>query len=719
MKRPSISLACIMKNEAHNLPILLGSVKDCFDEILITDTGSTDDSVEVAKKLGAQVTHFEWCHDFAKARNASFEPVKTDYVMWLDLDDSLQNREAFIEWRDNAMEFADYWLATYHYAYDANDKPVCSFVRERVLNTAFKFNWRYFIHEGVIPASNYYRQPRISKNDIWSVRHRRSPSDLQQDRGRNLKIFEHNKDRLDARMKYYYGKELFENDKPLDGIRFLTDAQADPDLQGHDRVLCIQYSCYAAMAMNQFNTAIHFAYLGLEFEPNRAEFYNIIADCQMKMGKVIEAIPAYNAAKNCIMPQNVGPIFLQSHAYTTHPREMLAKIYGNIGNIDRSIAEAEEAASMGSVHAANEILPPLRKAKQFSYMRPAGEKTNGDIVISCPHPGPWEWDGKLYREKPLGGSETAAVEMAERLSRLTGRKTIVFNHRQKEITHAGVEYRPANLMADYFMNETPEVHIAWRHNIKLTNARTYLWQHDLMTTGAENTAVYEKAFCLSPFHARYVHSMQGVPFDKIWVTKNGIDSKRFTSPLPVKDPFKVVFASSPDRGLDRAIRIMDRFVEKYPKLTLEIFYGRENLRKYGLGQLADQLDRMIAARPWCIDRGFTEQNKMIETFKRSAIWLHPCDFIETFCLTSLETTLSGMYAVTRRLGGLQDTLKPFEEAGWATLLDHDCVTEEEYTAYAKAFESALLERKWEKPVLDPKQFDWDEVAKSWVEYLRL
>src|SRR5690348_4156557 len=119
MGRPSISLAMIVKNEAENLPALFESIKDCFDEVHVTDTGSTDGTVELLQRLGAKVHHFDWVHDFAAARNKSFEPVKTDFVMWMDGDDVLSNPEMFKIWRQDVMHLADYWFAPYHYAHDA------------------------------------------------------------------------------------------------------------------------------------------------------------------------------------------------------------------------------------------------------------------------------------------------------------------------------------------------------------------------------------------------------------------------------------------------------------------------------------------------------------------------------------------------------------------------------------------------------------------------
>ena len=152
MKRPTISMAMIVKNEAENLPRIFKSIEGCFDEIHITDTGSTDDTVKIAQELGAKVHHFGWCDDFAMARNVSFEPITTDFVFWMDGDDVLENREEFINFRDNVMDLADYWVANYIYSSDASGKPMCTFARERVFRTSKKMRWRYFVHEGVQPS---------------------------------------------------------------------------------------------------------------------------------------------------------------------------------------------------------------------------------------------------------------------------------------------------------------------------------------------------------------------------------------------------------------------------------------------------------------------------------------------------------------------------------------------------------------------------------------
>lgn len=83
----SLSLCMIVKNEADVLPRILSPMTNIADHILIADTGSVDQTKEIACKYGAQVFDFPWCEDFSAARNFLLEKVRTDYWMWLDADD--------------------------------------------------------------------------------------------------------------------------------------------------------------------------------------------------------------------------------------------------------------------------------------------------------------------------------------------------------------------------------------------------------------------------------------------------------------------------------------------------------------------------------------------------------------------------------------------------------------------------------------------------------
>ncbi len=91
--RHTISVCMIVKNEAERIERAIQSVLPFADEVVVVDTGSTDDTVNIAKKLGAKVGFFQWCDDFAAARNASIDLATGDWIMWLDADDYIPHSE--------------------------------------------------------------------------------------------------------------------------------------------------------------------------------------------------------------------------------------------------------------------------------------------------------------------------------------------------------------------------------------------------------------------------------------------------------------------------------------------------------------------------------------------------------------------------------------------------------------------------------------------------
>lgn len=84
-----LSFCAIVKNESQHLSRCLASVKPYVDELIIVDTGSTDATVAIAQDYGAIIGHFDWCNDFAAARNYALSLVTGDWVLVLDADEEL------------------------------------------------------------------------------------------------------------------------------------------------------------------------------------------------------------------------------------------------------------------------------------------------------------------------------------------------------------------------------------------------------------------------------------------------------------------------------------------------------------------------------------------------------------------------------------------------------------------------------------------------------
>lgn len=84
-----ISVCIITKNEADKLEKCLGALSAYPFEIVVVDTGSTDNSVEIALKYTNSVYHYEWNDNFSDARNFSISKAKNDVVLILDTDEFL------------------------------------------------------------------------------------------------------------------------------------------------------------------------------------------------------------------------------------------------------------------------------------------------------------------------------------------------------------------------------------------------------------------------------------------------------------------------------------------------------------------------------------------------------------------------------------------------------------------------------------------------------
>lgn len=715
MSKPSLALAMIVKNEAENLPVLFESIKDCFDEIHITDTGSTDGTIDILKSLGAKVHHFDWVNDFAAARNASFDPVKTDYVMWMDGDDVLAKPDAFKMWRQDVMHLADYWFAPYHYAHNEKGESVCTFIRERVFKTAKKPAWKYFVHEGVIPKQGSIMQ----QVGAWHIKHRRSAADLAKDKSRNLDLFLKNKDQLDARMRYYFGKEYFENGKPFEAVMELQKAIADPSLLLHDRLLAMQYLCYGFISLNQHSKALDMAHMGLMLAPNRAEFHCIVGDSHCRLGKPLDAVPSYQAARFC-NPNAMGlmsqAIFSSMSNYTSYPNNQLAKIYGQVHAFDEAIGHAQESVMKFHDIEAQGILSQLLQMKDIQTIY-KNAKPCEDIVFTTPPQTAYEFDPGIAEKRSMGGSETALIEMARELRKQSGRPVRVFSMRSDHKTFEGVDYIPISQAAGYFKENKPHFHVAWRHTYKLTDAPTFIWSHDLQTPGVEHGQNYDKVLCLTPFHKRYMALTQGVPAEKIHLTRNGVKPERFIEIMD-KDPYRFVFGSSPDRGLIRCMKVLDRVRKVYPQVNLHVHYGIEHLDKYGLGALKAELEKMMHERKdWITYHGATEQSKLMESYKKSAYNIQPSDWIETSCISARELMYCGVYAMFRDVGGVSDTLRDAHDAGMALLVDREGVTDEDLDYYADQAIQAIKEERYKRIRSSPEEWSWAGVAKQWLSEL--
>jgi glycosyltransferase involved in cell wall biosynthesis len=143
-----ISAALIVKNEQERLGRCLSSIRDVVDEIVIVDTGSTDDTVAIAESFGAVVLHRPWDGNFSAARNCALDAVRAPTVLYIDADEYLEfGTRAAIETALNGPGDHVAWRLSF------TQRPgFTPYMEYRVWRNRPDLRFHGVIHESVVPA---------------------------------------------------------------------------------------------------------------------------------------------------------------------------------------------------------------------------------------------------------------------------------------------------------------------------------------------------------------------------------------------------------------------------------------------------------------------------------------------------------------------------------------------------------------------------------------
>ena len=201
----TISVCMIVKNEERVLERCLKCVFKFADEIIVVDTGSSDRTVDIAKKYTNKIYSFKWLDDFSLARNFSLEKAKMDYVFWIDADDVIDKTDIKKILKLKKSMKSDTYMLKYQIAFDEGGKPTFEYYRERILKNCTKARFVGFVHEVIAPFG------KVEYLDI-AIKHKKI--EKTRDIKRNLRLYQkHLKSgvKLNEREMFYYARELFYN----------------------------------------------------------------------------------------------------------------------------------------------------------------------------------------------------------------------------------------------------------------------------------------------------------------------------------------------------------------------------------------------------------------------------------------------------------------------------------------------------------------------------
>ncbi len=145
-QRVSLCLCMIVKDEEAFLRKCIESVREIVDEIVVADTGSTDNTVQQARELGADVYPYAWEESFALARNFAISKAKSDWLLLLDADETIDraDHEALLSFiRTTKLDGAHLRVRNYTGSYSPDQYSLHNALR------LLRNNGQYYFHGAV------------------------------------------------------------------------------------------------------------------------------------------------------------------------------------------------------------------------------------------------------------------------------------------------------------------------------------------------------------------------------------------------------------------------------------------------------------------------------------------------------------------------------------------------------------------------------------------
>ncbi len=347
-------------------------------------------------------------------------------------------------------------------------------------------------------------------------------------------------------------------------------------------------------------------------------------------------------------------------------------------------------------------------------------------IIMYVGPGVEPWTPATFGKTGLGGSETMAWEMARRLASIGNRVRMFGDCAGMEGTFEGVEL----LNHDRYKDLSCDVLITSRRphvvdDVFGVKARARLcWIHDVHCGDALTHARglrLDRVLCLSQWHADVVRG--NYPFlhpSQVLVTRNGIDLSRFSGSVP-RNPHRMIYSSSPDRGLQTAITSMVAIRERVPDAELHVFYGFKTWEASARANGAQDQIAIIALLRRLIEEGRhhgvhfhdrVDQARLAREFMSSGVWGYPTWFTETSCITAMEAQAAGLRIVTSPIAALPETVGPR-----GRMINGDWLSPEYKAAYVDAVVDAMTRKddsdRSEVADFAARNFGLDSLAVEW------
>jgi tetratricopeptide (TPR) repeat protein len=753
---------CLLTNDAEAAGRVLEAYGKYFDKIFITvgDKNKTE-YYKIQKLLRAddKANFFKWNGNFSDARNANLELVDTDTWFWIDSDDTIvspENIKDLIKLLEE--ESADAIFLPYEYGYNEQGELIALHWRERLVRTGSAFRWRGPVHEVCYAEGG----PVLLKDQSVIVRHKhKSHEEVLASVWRNQKILEKavQVEKPDPRDLYYLGRTYFMNNQFADCAETLLryTEVSGWDEQKYDAWMKIGD---ALIQMDEHEKAINACLEAMKLKPDWPDAYLKMGDHYLALGQMKEAIVWLKNGLTKEAPDTLE--IVDPTLYTYRPLVSLALCHFRLAEVYEAKKWADKAAKfapktklfqtvykeitnaffeeetvrfakrLGQLVEKNGKIKPfidglphwIRNDMRLRWLRiqayPAVKWPKNSIAIYCGEQ--WEeWGPEFLDKKGAGGSEEAIIYLSEELQKL-GWKVTVYNQRVDEYkSPAGVKWLPWEL---FNPEDTFDVFVAWRNpqmpdRLKIKARIKAVDLHDTpvghQTIPEKTLEKLDKLFLKSKFQHKL--SETPIPQQKAVIASNGIVPEQFSSKVK-RNPKKVIYASSADRGLDKLVRVVWPLVlAKVPDAELVWPYGWDSYDGMHKGN-PEQMRWKWELKRDMFSMGVRElgrltHQQLADEMASASVWAYPTSFPEINCITALKMQAAGVQPITSHYAALEETVLKREEV-IEDIESNQAKLEEfaERIIYALTHPLDETTRKEVANIIKHK-YAWSEIAKLW------
>lgn len=351
MSRPIfISLSMVVKNEETVLGRALESFQGknkFWDELVITDTGSTDATMDIARRYGARVVEAPWPDSFGAARNmtAAHASPQADLIANLDADEVLGKGGHLLRQRleEGYARGRRLMGIRYEWSHDAAGTPTLVFSRQGFYDPKV-FSWRGRVHEALDgPPGEHLRE----HFDDVTLEHWPKPQNQATKSARDLHLLE-----LDAaenpdtpRCHFYLGREYVHAGRHRDAIGTLERYLAIAVWKA-ERMEALHLIARCEIALGDEAAALRHLTDAILEQPERREPYMVLCRFHYDRKRWRECA-VWGEAALAIAPDSVPRVFFYPmDIYSWLPHDLLSVAYWNLGEKAKGAVHLERAIAL-------------------------------------------------------------------------------------------------------------------------------------------------------------------------------------------------------------------------------------------------------------------------------------------------------------------------------------------------------------------------------------